>query len=45
MVPTPEVAEHVAVKGGPADYVEKNGDRLVKVAQALAALAAEQQQK
>jgi hypothetical protein len=39
------VAEHVAVKGGPADYVEKNGDRLVKVAQALAALAAEQQQK
>ncbi len=42
MVPTPEVAEHVAQKGGPPDYVEKNGQRLVSVAQALAALATEQ---
>jgi hypothetical protein len=42
MVPTPEVAEHVAQKGGPPDYVEKNGERLVSVAQALAALAVEQ---
>ncbi len=42
MVPTPEVAEHVAHKGGPPEYVEKNGERLVSVAQALANLAAEQ---
>jgi electron transport complex protein RnfB len=42
MVPTPTIADHVAQKGGPPDYVEKNGQRLVSVAQALAALAAEQ---
>ena len=42
MVATPTIAEHVAQKGGPPDYVAKNGERLVSVAQALAALAAEQ---
>ena len=45
MVATPEIADHVAQKGGPPDYVEKNGERLVSVAQALAALAAEQATK
>jgi electron transport complex protein RnfB len=43
MVATPEVAKHVADKGGPPDYVEKNWDRLVSVAQGLAEIAAEQQ--
>ena len=43
MVPTPKVAEAVANKGGPPDYVEKNWERLVNVAQSLAELAAEQQ--
>ena len=42
MVPTPTIADHVAQKGGPPDYIAKNGDRLVSVAQALATLAAEQ---
>jgi electron transport complex protein RnfB len=42
MVPTPTIADHVALKGGPPDYIAKNGDRLVNVAQALANLAAEQ---
>src|SRR5438477_13158338 len=45
MVPTLEVVEHVANKGGPADYVEKNGPALVAAASGLVALAAEQQQK
>jgi H+/Na+-translocating ferredoxin:NAD+ oxidoreductase subunit B len=45
MVPTPTIADHVAVQGGPPDYVEKNGPRLVAVAQSLAALALEQQAK
>ncbi len=45
MVHTPDVVEHVANKGGPQDYVEKNGPRLVAAAEALVALAAEQQQK
>lgn len=43
MVATPTIAEHVAVKGGPPDYVEQNGARLTAVAQSLASLAAEQQ--
>src|SRR6202023_3021020 len=43
MVPTPEIARHVADKGGPPEYVEKNGDRLVSAAQSLAELALEQQ--
>jgi electron transport complex protein RnfB len=43
MVPTREVVEHVIAKGGPPEYVEKEGPRLVGAAQALVALAAEQQ--
>ncbi len=42
MVDTTEVARHVADKGGPPEYVEKNGPRLVAVAQALEDLAREQ---
>jgi Na+-translocating ferredoxin:NAD+ oxidoreductase subunit B len=38
MVPTAMVAEHVADKGGPQDYVAKNGERLVAVACSLAEL-------
>jgi electron transport complex protein RnfB len=44
MVPTPQIAEAVASKGGPPDYVEKNWDRLTSVAQTLAEIAFEQQQ-
>lgn len=43
MVPTAKVAEATAVKGGPPAYVEKNWERLVGAAQALAELAFEQQ--
>lgn len=43
MVPAAEIAVHVAAKGGPPEYVAKNGERLVAVAQGLAELAAEQQ--
>jgi electron transport complex protein RnfB len=43
MVATPELAKAVADKGGPPDYVEKNWDRLVSVAQSLAETAVEQQ--
>jgi electron transport complex protein RnfB len=32
MVPTQEVALHVALKGGPPDYVEKHWDDLVDLA-------------
>src|SRR5271170_3931107 len=42
MVDTPEIAKHVADKGGPPDYVENNWDRLVTVAQNLAELCVEQ---
>lgn len=42
MVPTPDVAAAVAQKGGPPEYVEKNQERLVAVAQSIADLAAEQ---
>jgi len=42
MVDSPEIAKHVADKGGPPDYVEKNWERLVTVAQSLAELSAEQ---
>jgi electron transport complex protein RnfB len=45
MVSTMEVVEHVANKGGPPDYVEKNVALLVGAAQALVELAAEQQKK
>src|SRR5687768_10230908 len=43
MVPTMTIADAVADKGGPPSYVEKNGDLLVSAAQALVAIAAEQQ--
>jgi hypothetical protein len=42
MVDSVTIAEHVAVKGGPPDYVEKNQERLNAVAKMLADLAAEQ---
>ena len=42
MVPPTQVAAAVAVKGGPAEYVEQNQARLVAVAQAIQDLAAEQ---
>ena len=45
MVPTALAAEHVANKGGPPDYVAKNGEQLVAVARSLAELAAGQQWK
>jgi len=45
MVPTPQIAHAVAEKGGPPEYVEKNWERLVGAAQALAELAVEQGQK
>src|SRR5437870_2138163 len=45
MVDTVEIAVHVANKGGPAEYVEKNWERLVGAAQAIAELALEQQKK
>jgi hypothetical protein len=34
----------VADKGGPPDYVAKNAARLISAAEALVAIAAEQQQ-
>jgi electron transport complex protein RnfB len=43
MIPTPKIAEPVANKGGPPQYVERNWDRLVKAAHTLAELAVEQQ--
>ena len=42
MIDSPDIAEHVAAKGGPPDYVAKNQDRLVAVAKMLGDLAAEQ---
>jgi electron transport complex protein RnfB len=45
MVPTPRIAVAVAEKGGPADYVEQNWEKLVGTAQSLAELAVEQGQK
>ncbi|MEI6255786.1 MAG: 4Fe-4S binding protein [Planctomycetota bacterium] len=38
MVPTEQVAQFVAVSGGPPEYVEKNWERLVNTAQYLAEL-------
>jgi len=43
MLPTPKIADAVAIKGGPPQYVERNWERLVKSAHTLAELAAEQQ--
>ena len=40
MVPTVEVAQAVASKGGPPDYMEKHWERLVIPAQRMAELAA-----
>jgi hypothetical protein len=40
MVPTEEVAQHVAVIGGPPEYIYENWDRLVGTAQYLAELKA-----
>ena len=42
MVEPTQIAEAVAEKGGPPDYVEKNGSRLVAVAQSLQEMAIEQ---
>jgi len=42
MVDAVTIAEHVAVKGGPPEYVEKNGAKLTAVAKMLGDLAAEQ---
>src|SRR3954447_19419962 len=42
MVDSVEIDRHVADKGGPPEYVAKNGERLVAVARALANLAREQ---
>jgi electron transport complex protein RnfB len=43
MVPPLELAKHVADKGGPPDYVAKNGARLLEAAQTIVNLAMEQQ--
>jgi electron transport complex protein RnfB len=43
MVPTAQLVQAVAEKGGPPDYVAKNQERLVKTAQMLMELALEQQ--
>lgn len=42
LIPTIQVAQVVANKGGPPDYMLKNWDRLVVPAQRMAELAAEQ---
>jgi hypothetical protein len=42
MVPTTQVVQAVADKGGPPSYVEKNWDRLVAAAATLQELALEQ---
>jgi electron transport complex protein RnfB len=42
MVPPLEIAKHVADKGGPPDYVAKNGERLLAAAQSIVSLATEQ---
>ena len=42
MVDSIEIDKHVAEKGGPPEYVAKNGERLVAVARELADLAREQ---
>jgi len=42
MIPTVMVAQYVAAKGGPPEYVDRNWDRLVVPAQRMAELAASQ---
>src|SRR6202042_885552 len=39
MIPPTQIAHAVAIKGGPEDYVEMNGARLVATAQAIQDLA------
>jgi electron transport complex protein RnfB len=41
MVPPTQIAEAVANKGGPADYVEQNQEKLVAVAKSIQDLAVE----
>ena len=43
MVPSGKIAEAVANKGGPPEYVEQNWEKLVSTAQAIQDLALEQQ--
>jgi electron transport complex protein RnfB len=43
MIPTAKLADAVAQKGGPPEYVEKNWDKLVGVAHELATLYVENQ--
>ena len=45
MVESTTIAEHVAVKGGPPEYVAKNQERLDSVARMLQDLATEQKQQ
>jgi len=42
MVEPTQIADAVADKGGPPDYLAKNGERLVAVAQSLQEMAVEQ---
>jgi hypothetical protein len=42
MLPTSQIAEAVAVKGGPPEYVEKNQEHLNRVAQQLVEIYKEQ---
>src|SRR5688572_26184717 len=42
MVPSTRIAQAVAVKGGPAEYVERNQDKLIAAAKTLQDLALEQ---
>src|SRR2546428_10478125 len=44
MIPSGKIAEAVANKGGPAEYVEQNWEKLVSTAQTIQDLALEQQQ-
>ena len=44
MIETAKIADAVAGKGGPPDYVAQNGDRLYSAAKTLQDLAAEQKQ-
>jgi electron transport complex protein RnfB len=44
MVPSGKIAQAVANKGGPAEYVEQNWEKLVNAAQTIQDLALEQQQ-
>ena len=43
MLPTIKVAQYVAAKGGPPDYLRDNWERIVEPAIRMAQLAAEQQ--